>query len=255
MIAVADDLRAAIGLLTRIPVGVGADATPRAGAAVFPLVGLGIGLLAALPVLLLGAAEPILAAIAAVGLAALVSGGLHLDGLADTTDALMAPDPARADVARRDPRIGSGGVIALVLVIGAEVAAIVSVVGSDGAATAAATVVVALTISRAVPVVAAVVLRPRARAAASGFGAWFADQVRRRDAIIATGLALVACALAVGVVGEPALAVAAVAGAIGGGLVTTAIRGARGALDGDGLGASIELTTLAVLAAMAVVGG
>jgi adenosylcobinamide-GDP ribazoletransferase len=255
VIALADDLRAAIALLTRIPVGAGAaDAAPRAGAALFPVVGLGIGSLAAVPVLVIGVAEPVLAAIAAIGLAALVSGGLHLDGLADTTDALMAPDPARAEAARRDPRIGSGGVIALVLVIGAEVAAIASIVGSGGAGIAAATVVVALTVSRAVPVVAAALLRPRADATA-GFGAWFADQVRALDALVATGLALLASGLVVGVVGVPALGVAAVAGGLAGGLVMVAIRAARGGLDGDGLGASIELTTLAVLAAMAVIDG
>jgi adenosylcobinamide-GDP ribazoletransferase len=252
----ADDLRAAIGLLTRIPVRVGgAGVAPRAGPAVFPLVGLCIGLLAAIPLATIGAAEPVLAAIAAVGLAALVSGGLHLDGLADTTDALMAPDRARAEAARRDPRVGSGGVIALILVIGAEVAAIVSVIGSDGAAPAAATVVVALTVSRAVPVVAVALLRASAGSPTGGFGAWFADQVGPRDALVATGLAVLGCGLAVAVVGLPVLAIVAVVGGITGGLVTAAIRAARGGFDGDGLGASIELTTLAVLAAMAVVGG
>jgi adenosylcobinamide-GDP ribazoletransferase len=171
-------------------------------------------------------------------------------------DALMAPDPARAETARRDPRIGSGGVIALVLVIGAEVAAIVSVIGSDGTAIGAATVVVALTMSRAIPVVAAALLRaPTSERPAGGFGVWFADQVGRRDALVATGLAGVVCGLVAAVVGLPALAVVAVVGGIAGGLVTGAIRAARGGLDGDGLGASIELTTLAVLATMAVVGG
>ena len=256
MTGVADDLRAAIGLLTRIPVGVGgADAAPRAGAAAFPLVGLGIGLLAAIPVATIGAAEPVLASIAAVALVALVSGGLHLDGLADTTDALMAPDPARAEAARRDPRIGSGGVIALILVIGAEVAAIASVIASDGPAIAAAAVVVALTVSRALPVVAAALLRAPSDSRSGGFGAWFADQVGPRDALVATLLAVLVCALAAAVAGWPELAAVAMIGGLVGGLVTAAIRAARGGLDGDGLGASIELTTLAVLAAVAVISG
>ena len=51
----------------------------------------------------------------------------------------MAPDPVRAEVARRDPRVGSGGVIALILVIGAEVTAIASLASSEGAIVAAAT--------------------------------------------------------------------------------------------------------------------
>ena len=256
MTALADDLRAAIGLLTRIPIrNPGTAIASRAGAAVFPLVGLGIGLLAAVPLSTLGGTEPVLAAIAALGLAALVSGGLHLDGLADTTDALMVPDPARAEAARRDPRVGSGGVIALILVIGAEVAAIVSVIGSDGAAISAATVVIALTVSRALPVVAAAVLRAPSGSPSGGSGTWFADQVGPRDALVATGLAVLGCGLVAAVVGLPMLAMVALVGGITGGLVTAAIRAARGGLDGDGLGASIELTTLAVLATMAVVGG
>ena len=88
-------------MLTRIPVGAGDD--DDTGAAAYGLVGALVGAIAAIPVALLAGAAPTLAAILAVGTLAIISGGLHLDGLADTADALLAPDRMRAEAARKDP--------------------------------------------------------------------------------------------------------------------------------------------------------
>ena len=253
MTGLATELRAAVALLTRWPVRV-PDAGATAGAAAFPLIGLGVGLLAAIPVVILGAGQPVLAAFAALGVAAIATGGLHLDGLADTADALMAPDPARAEAARNDPRVGSGGVIALVLVIGAEVAAIAAISGSQGPVLAGGAVVVAMIVGRLVPVVVIGIGR-RPGAGASGFGAWFAGQVRPRDVAVALALAAVAVAGACLVVATPVPGGWALAGLLAGGAATLAIRAARGGLDGDGLGASIEATVLGTLAVAAIVGG
>ena len=117
-------MRAALAFLTRIPVGVlpGRDEGP--GAAWFGVVGAAIGLLGAIPVLVLGTFQPWAAAVLAVAIAAIVSGALHLDGLADTADALAPPDPQRADLARRDPRTGPAGVAAVVLVLLLDVTAL-----------------------------------------------------------------------------------------------------------------------------------
>ena len=124
-------IRAALSMLTRIPVGAADD--DDTGAAAYGLVGALVGAIAAIPVALLAGAAPTLAAIVAVGTLAIVSGGLHLDGLADTADALLAPDRIRAEAARKDPAVGSGGVVALVLVLAAQVAALASVmtIGRD----------------------------------------------------------------------------------------------------------------------------
>jgi adenosylcobinamide-GDP ribazoletransferase len=253
MTTLTTDLRAAVALLTRWPVSVAAG-TARAGAAAFPLVGLGIGLLAAIPVLVVGGGQPGLAAFAALGVTALVTGGLHLDGLADTADALMAPDPARAEASRRDPRVGSGGAIALVLVIGAEVAAIAGVVEARSLVVGAAAVLVAMIVGRTVPVVA-VGLDRGATTSGGGFGAWFAGQVRPVDVVLAAGLALLTVTGVGVVVASPLPAVWALGGVLVGGVGSAAIRAARGGWDGDALGASIELTVLATLATAAVVGG
>jgi adenosylcobinamide-GDP ribazoletransferase len=254
MTTLATDLRAAIALLTRWPVSVAAG-TARAGAAAFPLVGLGVGLLAAIPVLVVGTGQPVLAAFAALAVAAIVTGGLHLDGLADTADALMAPDPARAEAARRDPRVGSGGVIGLVLVIGAEVAAIAGVVEARSSVFGAAAVVVAMVVGRSVPIVTVGLERRAATTSGGGFGAWFAGQVRPADVALAIGLAALAVAVVGVVVASPLPAVWALGGLLVGGVVSSAIRAARGGWDGDALGAVIELTVLATLATAAVVGG
>ena len=55
-----------------------------------------------------GQGHPGPAAISALAIVAILSGGLHLDGLADTSDALAAPAGA-ADRARTDPRAGIFG--------------------------------------------------------------------------------------------------------------------------------------------------
>ena len=251
-------IRAAVGLLTRWPVRV-AGAEARTGAAAFPLVGAAIGGLAAIVCLVLGPAEPTVAALLAVGVMALVSGGLHLDGLADTVDALLAPDPARAELARRDPRIGAGGAAALILVLGTQVAALASLASSaataDGAGAwlAAATIVVAAAAARAVPVVGAVLAaRGDGTIRSGGFGAWFVATVRPRDAAIAAATVIALVAGVGALVGSAGLVVGAVIGLGVGCVVLAAVRRQRGGLDGDGLGATIELTVAAILVTVAV---
>jgi adenosylcobinamide-GDP ribazoletransferase len=246
-----DTVRGAIGLLTRVPVGtVGTD---RPGAAAFALVGALVGALGAGPLALLGgpAAEPVLGAVAAVATVAIVTGALHLDGLADTADALLARDPVAAERARTDPNLGAGGAIALVLAIAAEIASLASIVGADGVVVAGSAFVAVTAIARVVPVVAVRTLP--ARAASHGLGAWFGASVARADVLVAAGTAalVLAAALAVGGMGWPLVVAALIELAIG--LAAAgAIVQARGVLDGDGMGAAIEISIVAGLVATAV---
>jgi adenosylcobinamide-GDP ribazoletransferase len=242
------EVRAAVALLTRLPMRTaGVDAT---GAPAFALVGAGIGVLGAVPFVALGPSEPLLASVAAIAVMALASGALHLDGLADTADALLATDGARAEQARKDPAIGPGGAVALVLVLAAQVAALSSLTAA-GPVLGAAACVVAGTVSRAVPVVLSRLVTSR-RPRAGGLGGWFIDRVGTLDAVAAvvTGVAVVA--LAAVVAGSAIPAVGAGAGLVAGLLAGTAIAAGRGQLDGDGLGASVELTLAATLAACAI---
>jgi adenosylcobinamide-GDP ribazoletransferase len=246
---VVGEIRAAVGLLTRLPAGA-ADAD-HPGAAAFALVGAVIGCLAAIPLVLLTlAGQPVLGAIAAVATLAAVSGGLHLDGLADTADALTAPDAASAERARQDPAVGPAGVTTLVLVLGAQVAALASVTASSGPLVAGSIVAVAGTVSRWLPVLAAALFR--GRIGLDGLGAWFGARVSARDAVAGgatTALVVVVGALVAGWV----IAVAALGGAAIGIVGSALVTRARGRLDGDGLGATVEIATTATLVLLAVI--
>lgn len=97
-------------------------------AAWFPAAGLLIGLLLAALYLAAGSLlGPALAAVLVVAGWAALTGGLHLDGLADCCDGLLASvDPQRRLEIMRDPRTGSFAVAGLVLALLAKVAAIYS---------------------------------------------------------------------------------------------------------------------------------
>lgn len=246
------ELRAATGLLTRLPVGMGG--LDRSGSAAFALVGAVLGACAAVPAALLLGATPLLAAVTVPAILALVTGVLHLDGLADTADALVAPTPERAEAARKDPRVGAAGAVALVLVLAAQVGAIEAIPAWAVVCVAS----VAGAASRAVPPLAAVVLRPR-DGAGEGFGAWFAARSGPGGAASAVlvvllvavlaGWSMAALAPAWSSAWRPAVAGlgAGVAG-VGAGLALAAALNRRfGRLAGDSHGAAIEIAFLAAL--------
>ncbi len=111
----------ALGFLTRIPVprrdGLQAGALARA-ALWFPLVGAVVGGIAGGTRLLAELALPPEAAtVLALAAATAVTGGLHEDGLADTADGIgaHAGRERRLEI-MRDPRVGTYGALALVLV-------------------------------------------------------------------------------------------------------------------------------------------
>lgn len=125
---------AALGFLTIIPVPgkwSGEEDDPGRGLPYFIIVGLIIGLsLAGLDVLL-NMILPIFPASAAVVVAMIaVSGGLHIDGLADTADGFFSSKPReRVLEIMRDSRIGSMGVAAIVSVFTMKVAALAALSG------------------------------------------------------------------------------------------------------------------------------
>lgn len=245
-------VRSAIALLTRFPVATAATDTP--GAAAFGLVGALVGVAGAIPLAALAGPgrEPWLGAVAAVAVMAVVTGALHLDGLADTADAVIARDPAAAERARKDPTLGVGGVLAIVLVVAGQVSALVSLASSQGGERAAAVVVAVVATSRVVPVTAAFATARLARSGDATLGSWFADRVSAADiAIAAASAPLVVLALAA--IGGSVVVVAGIGAAVLGALAAAAIVALRRGLDGDAMGAVVELSVLAGLATAAVV--
>ncbi len=118
-----EEARLALMLLTRLPAGRLAEPAPSLADArwAYPLVGLVVGAIAAATqagALAVGLG-PLPAAILALTVAALATGALHLDGLADFADGIGGGrDRAHALLIMRDSRIGSYGVIALILAMG-----------------------------------------------------------------------------------------------------------------------------------------
>jgi adenosylcobinamide-GDP ribazoletransferase len=254
-----DSLRLAVGTLTRVPVPAPRSVDRRvAGRAMLlaPLVGLALALAVGVPAQALVALTPVgglLGAAITVAALAWLTRALHLDGLADTADALGSARPAEdaLAIARRSD-IGPFGVVALVLVLLVQVAALADLLGrgagAGGLVVAVVTGRLALTLACARGVPAA---RP------DGLGALVAGTVPR----VAGGLAAVAwlalVTLAVGVEHGSAAALGTAA-AIGGGLlaagvmVRIALR-RLGGITGDVLGATAEVTTVTVLVILVAV--
>ena len=120
-------IRLAMMMLTRLPMGHLPEPAPTLGASAwaFPLVGIVTGSLAWAVLqgaLALGASTTI-AALLALAALAWATGALHEDGLADCADGLGGGrDRAHCLDIMRDSRIGSYGVVALVLVLGLKAA-------------------------------------------------------------------------------------------------------------------------------------
>ncbi|MDX3643313.1 adenosylcobinamide-GDP ribazoletransferase [Streptomyces sp. MB09-02B] len=192
----ADGLRFAFGTLTVLPVTVRRwdRAAARVGMLCAPVAGLVVGLGAALlgGLLLLLGAGPLLAAVASVAVPASLTRGLHLDGLADTADGLGSGRPAE-DALRimKQSDIGPFGVVTLVLVLLAQVAALTEAYGESWALGTLAAVVGA-TSARLALTLAARVGVPAARP--EGLGAAVAGVVPVRGALLAA--ALTGCAAA-----------------------------------------------------------
>ncbi|MCT2593256.1 adenosylcobinamide-GDP ribazoletransferase [Streptomyces sp. N2-109] len=252
-----DGLRFAFGTLTALPVALTRWDRPaaRRGMVCAPLAGAVVGLAAGTlgAVLLLLGAGPLLAAVAAVAVPAALTRGLHLDGLADVADGLGSGKPAD-DALRimKQSDIGPFGVLTLVLVLLAQVAALSELYARDWATGAAAAAVAGL-VSRAALTLAARAGVPAARP--QGLGAAVAGVVGVRAAG-ATAAAVVLLAAGAGTVRAPYGPVLAAAAAVlalaAGELLLRHCRRRFGGVTGDVFGALSETATTGVLVVLAL---
>lgn len=126
-----DDTARSVAFLSRAPVPqrhfIGHDGRLSRAVRAFPLAGVLIVLPAAALAAVLSAfhAPPALLAFATLALQVLVTGALHEDGLSDSADGIGGGrDRESALVIMKDSRVGSYGVVALVLSFGLRAAAI-----------------------------------------------------------------------------------------------------------------------------------
>jgi len=253
-------LRTSLGLFTVIPVRavpeIGRDEASRA-VLWLPAVGVLLAVPAAGVLLAVeagGHATPrlLLAAALAVGALAVLTGGLHLDGLADTADGLGSRRPrdqALAIMRRSD--VGPFGVAALVLVVVVQITALATIAPGWPAAAALALAVVT---GRVAVVMATGPGSPAARP--DGFGALVAGATATR-AMAAAGLAFaavvaVAAALAWGWPAAARGVAAAAAGLLAADLLRRAAKRRLGGMTGDVFGALIEVSTTTVLLVLAL---
>jgi adenosylcobinamide-GDP ribazoletransferase len=243
----------ALSLFTVIPAGVGDSLDEGAAVrAVFwlPVLGAGLGLAGSAVMVFVAAGDvsperQLLGAALAVALIAVATGGLHLDGLADTADGLGSRRPAdqALEIMRRSDA-GPFGVGTLVLVLLVQVSALASAphgwAGASGLVLAAVTSRVAVVLATGSPAA-----RP------SGFGALVAGRTSAAGRVASVAVLLAAVAgggLALGGVAAAARGLlAVVAGLAVAALLRLAARRRLGGMTGDVFGAVIELSTATVL--------
>jgi adenosylcobinamide-GDP ribazoletransferase len=231
-------LGAALAFLTRLPVAKAAGAQQVSLAVAkpyFPAAGLVIGGLLAIAHLAASIAGPWPAALVVLVVWVWVTGALHLDGLGDVADALGAAhrDPDRFHQILKDPHAGNFAVTAIVLQIAAKLVLL--------AALPAATQPWALLLIPAWARWGVLVWSGALTPLRPGLAA----SVRENASLIPTAAWALALGAASSATAWPLLAAPFVIA-----LVTFYWRQRLGGITGDCLGASIEITETALLAAV-----
>ncbi len=236
---------AGVSFLTRVPVpGSIGERDIAASIAWFPVVGALVGAVSG--AVYLGASRlwpPLVAALLAVAAGIAVTGAFHEDGLGDTADAFGAVSTGRdPQPVLKDPRMGTVGVVALVLVIGLRVALVASLTPRAGALALIAAHALARGVSAATVV--------SAPSAGVGLGSSYASLAPRWRGVVAVVVACVIGTICIGIAAPVALALTAVAAL----LQARWSERALGGVSGDVLGTieqSGELITLLVAVAFA----
>lgn len=236
------DLRAALSLLSRLPLPPPAQFPVPPAVWAWPVAGALLGALASgAGMAALAAGLPVgVAAALVLAMGALLTGAMHEDGLADSCDGLWGgwTRERRLEI-MKDSHIGSYGVMGLLLVTLARWSAVVGLLQAG----ALAPLIAAAALSRA-PMAALLAGLPNAR------GHGLSAAVGRPGAMAACAAGGVALGLALALAGPAGLIAAGAAAATTLGLGALARR-KIGGQTGDILGASQQLAEMAALAALA----
>ena len=231
---------AALQFLTVVPVSRSFDDEDVARSMLFfPLVGLIIGLF--LIVVSSLSDTPMIAAVLIVIAWVLVTGGLHLDGLADSADAWAAGrgNPERALEVMKDPRCGPFAVTTLTLILIAKFAAITVLLENNA--------LVALLIAPVLGRTAVLALYNTTRyVRENGLGTLYAEYLDKNMILLIAGISAL---LSMFILGFWPVVLAIVVLATLRWLMVNQI----GGMTGDTIGAAIEIIEVSVLFAAASV--
>ncbi len=252
-----DDVARSVAFLSRIHMPqrhfVNFDGRLSRAVRAFPIAGLLIVLPAAAIISIFTAinTSPLFTAFVAVGIQALITGALHEDGLSDTADGLGGGKTKEsALLIMKDSRIGSYGAVALILSFGLRVSALSAVLPLVTPSGAGLLVLATAALSRTAMV-----------------WHWSRLPPARRDGVAASAgepdASAVTVALVIGVVSaalllflsgasllSAVLAIAAFAATVP--AFSEIVDGKIGGHTGDTIGATQQLTEIAVLAALAL---
>jgi adenosylcobinamide-GDP ribazoletransferase len=240
-------LALALQLLTRLPVpALTAPPQPwELGQAVlfFPLVGLLIGALLAGLYTALWWADPGVVAALVLAIWVLLTGGLHLDGLADTADAWIGGqgDRERTLAIMKDPRSGPMAISTIVLILLNKFAALQTLLASD----AQYVLLLAPVWGRAM-IVLLLVTTPYVRP--DGLGSPYADTLPRWNSVLLVALVVLATIVLLEWSGGLLVVVLGI-GFIG---LRHAWMMQLGGVTGDTLGATCELMEMLTLLTLAL---
>lgn len=235
-------LFAAAAFLTRLPIdrrGVVGPADVARGVVVFPVVGAAIGASVAAAAWTLGLAFPAgVAAAGAVAVQLVLTGGLHVDGLADTFDGYGGDTRERALEIMRDHAIGVYGAAAIAVDVVCKTIVIAALAERPGGLWM---LVAAGAVSRAAAGVLGSV-EPYARPS-GGTGGVLGEHGRSAWAVCGASVGVAIAWASAGVRGPVACAAAAAAAHVW----AWRCRRRLGGMTGDTLGAIVETTEVVVL--------
>ena len=242
------DILAAAMLLTRIPIDWPEGETPETSRSywAFPLIGVGV---AAVPTILAGVLlfwgmPPLAAAMLAMAGIALITGGMHQDGLADVADGLGGRDADHRLSIMRDSSIGSFGTIGLITITVISVSSLAAI-ASDGTMAFVHAMVSCAALSRAMMAV-----QRHLNAPPKGPG--LASMTGQPSGMTAVISVLTGLVIAVSFSGLSAALMMLVFGLIATYGIGLALNRLIGGVNGDGLGATQQITETMMLVILAM---
>ncbi|WP_422487025.1 adenosylcobinamide-GDP ribazoletransferase [Gudongella sp. DL1XJH-153] len=176
-----DGLILALQFFTRIPVGKEVSFNEKnIGRSLFflPFIGIIIGCIAALPIIMLHSTSKMIASLLSILVIATFTGGLHLDGLADTFDGFLSGRKRdRVMEIMKDSTLGSFGALALIFLILSKFVAVYELPAS-------AWIAIPLSLANA-RLVAGYVILAKKNAREDGLGVLFKSSVAGKNIIMA----------------------------------------------------------------------